>query len=74
MSDGGKGSRPRPFSVSSETFANNWDRIFGKKSQQLDTDSETPDSPGAQRINKSGLLEEYHEGHWSVVPFRSRQD
>lgn len=28
---GGKGSDPRPKSVDSETFANNWDAIFGKK-------------------------------------------
>ncbi len=27
----GKGSRPRPFSVSQEQFANNFDAIFGKK-------------------------------------------
>ena len=26
-----KGSSPRPFSVSQEEFANNYDRIFGKK-------------------------------------------
>jgi hypothetical protein len=31
MSDGGKGSAPRPFSVSQEKFANNFDAIFGKK-------------------------------------------
>ena len=31
MSDGGKGSSPRPFSVNADTFANNWDAIFGKK-------------------------------------------
>ena len=31
MSDGGKGSKPRPFSVSRETYANNFDRIFGKE-------------------------------------------
>lgn len=31
MSDGGKGSAPRPYSVSQETYDNNWDRIFGKK-------------------------------------------
>ncbi len=31
MSDGGKGSAPRPFSVDSETFASNWDAIFSKK-------------------------------------------
>lgn len=30
MSDGGKGSAPRPFSVSQETYANNYDRIFRK--------------------------------------------
>lgn len=29
----GKGSAPRPFSVSQEEFANNFDRIFAKKSE-----------------------------------------
>lgn len=33
MGDGGKGSAPRPFSVSQDQFASNWDAIFGKKSQ-----------------------------------------
>ena len=32
MSDGGKGSSPRPFSVSQETFANNYDKILRKPS------------------------------------------
>lgn len=27
----GKGSAPRPFSVSQDQFASNWDAIFGKK-------------------------------------------
>jgi hypothetical protein len=31
MGDGGKGSAPRPFSVSQEQFAANWEAIFGKK-------------------------------------------
>ena len=31
MSDGGKGSSPRPYSVDQKTFANNWDLIFKKK-------------------------------------------
>lgn len=31
MSDGGKGSAPRPFSVDSATFSDNWDRIFNRK-------------------------------------------
>ena len=31
MSDGGKGSSPRPYSVSYEDFSNSWDKIFGPK-------------------------------------------
>lgn len=27
----GKGSRPRPYSISQKDFDNNWDRIFRKK-------------------------------------------
>lgn len=27
----GKGSTPRPFSVDSKTYADNWDAIFNKK-------------------------------------------
>jgi hypothetical protein len=29
-SDGGKGSSPRPFSVSNEEYARRWEAIFGK--------------------------------------------
>ena len=39
MSDGGKGSSPRPFSVSQKTFGNNYDNIFRKKSpKELEED------------------------------------
>ncbi len=33
MSNGqnGKGDTPRPFSVDQTTYASNWDRVFGKK-------------------------------------------
>jgi hypothetical protein len=31
MSDGGKGSKPRPFSISQEDYADKFDAIFGKK-------------------------------------------
>ncbi len=36
MSDGGKGSRPRPLSVDQKTFDSNWDTIFNrqKKTEQ----------------------------------------
>ena len=30
MSDGGKGSKPRPFSVTQEEYDNRWDTIFGR--------------------------------------------
>lgn len=30
MSDGGKGSKPRPFSVSDIEYADRWDAIFAK--------------------------------------------
>ena len=32
MSRGGKGSSPRPLSVDRQTFDDNWDLIFNKKS------------------------------------------
>jgi len=31
MSDGGKGSQPRPLSVDQQTFDNNWHAIFKKR-------------------------------------------
>jgi hypothetical protein len=31
MSQNGKGSKPRPFSVPTEEFAKSWDRIFKKE-------------------------------------------
>ena len=37
MSDGGKGSAPRPYSVDKETFDNNWNNIFGKKKVEDNT-------------------------------------
>lgn len=35
MGDGGKGSAPRPFSVSPEEFGNRWENIFGKKDKTM---------------------------------------
>jgi hypothetical protein len=37
MPDGGKGSRPRPYSVDHKTFDNNWDAIFVKKNKEQQT-------------------------------------
>jgi hypothetical protein len=33
MSNGGKGSAPRPFSVDQKTFDSNWNNIFGRKNK-----------------------------------------
>lgn len=33
---GGKGSKPRPYSVSKEEFDNRWDNIFKKSPQEID--------------------------------------
>ena len=41
MSDGGKGSTPRPFSVSREQYAKNYDVIFRRK--------KTDDNTGTDR-------------------------
>ena len=32
----GKGSRPRPYSVSNEEYNNRWDAIFGRDKQKFD--------------------------------------
>ncbi len=34
MSTGGKGDKPRPYSVDRDTFSNNWDAIFKKNNYQ----------------------------------------
>jgi hypothetical protein len=41
MSDGGKGSKPRPFSVSHDEWSNRWDAIFAR-------DLETPEETSKQ--------------------------
>ena len=47
MSDGGKGSNPRPFTVPRNVFEDNFDAIFGKKENKKDDkvkDNESSDS------------------------------
>lgn len=51
MSDGGKGSSPRPFSVDRETFNNNWDKIFKKESWDHYSDLPSVDSYGDDELN-----------------------
>ena len=45
---GGKGSRPRPYSVDQKTFDNNWENIF-RKNKDVQKELETPkDEKGNQ--------------------------
>ena len=47
MSDGGKGSSPRPLSIDQKTFDSNWDRIFKPK---MDHYSDLPSPESYQDI------------------------
>lgn len=40
MSDGGKGSKPRPLSVAQQEYDARWDAIFGRDSGQKERDKE----------------------------------
>jgi hypothetical protein len=42
MSDGGKGSKPRPLSVSEEEYATRWDAIFGRDQPNPDSEVDKP--------------------------------
>jgi hypothetical protein len=35
---GGKGSKPRPYSITQEEYNNRWDAIFGRDQPDEDTD------------------------------------
>lgn len=48
--NGGKGSRPRPYSVSQAEFDNRWDAIFGKKKK---TD--------AEKFDEAIMKDEYYD-------------
>lgn len=56
----GKGSSPRPFSVTQDEFANNFDRIFRKdkrlEEEQLQEDEEF------QRIAKQSEIKDSEQG------------
>ena len=64
-----KGSSPRPFSVSQEEFANNYDRIFGKKKMTPRVQDNGEDvgtcgcgrSPTGKCIGWHGLTEEQYQ-------------
>ena len=52
MSDGGKGSKARPFSVTHEQFANSFELIFGKKEKKNESSSVEQESMSILRPSK----------------------
>lgn len=54
MSDGGKGSKPRPYSVTQTEFNDNWDRIFGKKNEKV---SDTNTTGETDQSSESGGMD-----------------
>ena len=67
MGNGGKGSRPRPYSVDQKTFDSNWDNIFKKDKEMQVRVKENADeigkcgcgrSPTGKCIGWHGLTEE----------------
>lgn len=55
MSDGGKGSTPRPFYVSNEEYSKRWDMIFGRDLLKEEGSSEL------KELKNSNMLVETNE-------------
>lgn len=53
MSNGGKGSKPRPYSVTQSEFDSNWDRIFNKKNEKV-SDTYTTEANETNQSSESG--------------------
>jgi hypothetical protein len=54
----GKGSNPRPFSVSQQEYDTRWDAIFCR---------DLPTEPKEEyRVNKQGQTERLREGQWEI--------
>jgi hypothetical protein len=57
MSDGGKGSNPRPFSVDHKTFDSNWEKAFGKPEPSVIDDAKAED----EAFKHAQTIEEYRK-------------
>lgn len=50
MSDGGKGSRPRPFSITQQEYDTRWDAIFGRDLKDDERLIEMPGTIGGAKL------------------------
>ena len=58
MSDGGKGSAPRPKSVSNEEYANRWDAIFQRDIRKIeDQQNEDEEFEAILKRNRENALQ-----------------
>ena len=60
----GKGSKPRPYSVSQTEFASNWDKIFNKEHNNCGTDEccmqcDTAELPSAVDDAATAMVESF---------------
>jgi hypothetical protein len=51
MSDGGKGSSPRPYSVSQDEYSKNWDAIFRKDPRVIEDQKNEDEAFERIRLN-----------------------
>jgi hypothetical protein len=56
MSDGGKGSKPRPFSVAQEEYEQRWDAIFQRDNISLVSVGDTNDNTGVTKNEFQDIL------------------
>jgi hypothetical protein len=63
MSDGGKGSKARPFSVSDAEYASRWDAIFMRDAKDEKMTMEMPGTIGSAKIVLKGeeALQKLHD-------------
>jgi hypothetical protein len=52
MSDGGKGSKPRPLSISDIDYANRWDAIFSRDLKEDSTTTAPKTTEGEKALQK----------------------
>ena len=58
MSDGGKGSKPRPISVSDQEYSDRWDAIFHAKTPEQCEDAEAALQEMVDFNQANGLYED----------------
>jgi hypothetical protein len=69
MSDGGKGSKPRPLSVANEEYATRWDAIFGRDQLTQKAQQERALDEMVRISEELGLYDEFED-----KPTRNNQE